>query len=91
MGATLVAISTAPADIAKMRAKTGVTFPLYADPDRSTVKAWGIHDSENDISLPATFVIDTGGKIVYRYIGEKPPDRPQRDHILDALRGLQSN
>lgn len=76
----------APEDIDKMRTKTGVTFPLYADPDRSTVKAWGVHDPENDISLPATFVVDAQGTIVFRYVGDSPPDRPLIEDIIGTLR-----
>ena len=89
LGATLVAISAEPADIEKARAKTGVSFPLYADPDRSAIKAWGTHDADNDISLPATFVVDTEGMVVFRHVGKDQTDRPPQSSILDALRALQ--
>lgn len=78
-----------PADIEKTRAKTGVDFPLYADPDRTAIKSWGVHDAENDISLPATFVVDAQGMVVFRYVGEDKTDRPVLDDIMKTLRALQ--
>lgn len=83
-----MAVSVAPADIQKMAAKSGATFPLYADPDRNAVKAWGVHDAENDIALPATFVVDAQGKVAFRYMGESPADRPLLERVMEALRSL---
>jgi len=45
--------------------------------------AWGLAD--DDISLPATFVVHAGGLIAWRHVGEGPPDRPTVKAILEAL------
>lgn len=89
LGASLVAISAAAEDPAEMREKTGVGFPLYADPDRAAIESWGVLDAENEIARPAIFVVDRDGAIVYAYVGKDKSDRPVFAEVLARLRALQ--
>lgn len=57
-----------------MRAKAGVTFTLYSDPDLAAIKAWEVLDEANSIARPAAFVVGTDGKIRFRYVGENASD-----------------
>jgi alkyl hydroperoxide reductase subunit AhpC len=82
------AISAAAEDIPKMLEAVPVEFPLYADPNRPTIKAWGVADPTQDIAVPATFIVDTDGKVRYRHVGENMTDRAVMDDVLTVLRYL---
>jgi thiol-disulfide isomerase/thioredoxin len=55
----------------------GVTFPSWRDPDGRLVTALGVG------SLPATFVVDASGAIVWRRLGVVTPDEVQT--TVDAV------
>lgn len=38
--------------------------------------------------LPGVFIIDTTGRIVYRYVGKDPADHPDAEIVLTALKTL---
>jgi len=86
LGATLVAISSdTPEDAAAMKAKLGLGFELYSDAQLAVITKWGVEDFGQGIAKPATFVVQPGGEITFRKIGDKPEDRPSTQAILDAL------
>ncbi|HEY9349208.1 MAG TPA: thioredoxin-dependent thiol peroxidase [Acidothermales bacterium] len=69
-GIDVVAISPdKPEKLAKFRAKESLTFPLLADPDRSTLEAYGAYGEKMMYGKPvtgvirSTFVVDEGGRI----------------------------
>lgn len=69
-GIDVVAISPdKPEKLAKFRAKESLTFPLLADPDRSTLEAYGAYGEKMMYGKPvtgvirSTFVVDAGGRI----------------------------
>jgi peroxiredoxin len=75
----------------KFLAKNPISFPFLLDEDRSVTKAYGVYtalsyDSIN-IAHPATFVVDTSGKIKYLYVGSNQMDRAPSDRVLEAFRG----
>ena len=85
-GASLVAISVdAAEDTNELADKHGYTFPLLADPDLAAIKAYGVEDVGNDISLPATVVVGKDGKITFIYVGDAPGDRPAEDMSIAAI------
>ncbi len=87
LGATIVAVSSdSPADATALHRQLGLGFELYADPQLAVITKWGVDDYENGISLPATFVVEAGGEISYRRVGEKSSDHPTMDELLDALK-----
>jgi peroxiredoxin Q/BCP len=69
-GIDVVAISPdKPEKLAKFREKESLTFPLLADPDRSTLEAYGAYGEKMMYGKPvtgvirSTFVVDEGGGI----------------------------
>jgi peroxiredoxin len=62
-----------------------VTFPLLSDEDRATIRAYGVEDAENGISWPAIFIVDKGGKIVWRSLAQNYKIRAMPGQILEAL------
>lgn len=86
LGASLVAISSdTPADASAMKTKLALGFELYSDADLAVITKWGVEDFGQGIARPATFIVQPGGAITFRKIGEKPEDRPSSQQILDAL------
>src|SRR5579872_4058610 len=68
-----------------------ISFPYLLDEDRSVTKSYGVYkalgtDSIN-IARPATFIIDTVGKIRYVYVGSNQLDRAPTDKVLEAFVG----
>jgi peroxiredoxin len=63
----------------------GDDLPLLADPDLATIRAFGVEDEGKDISLPATFVVGSDGKVRWIYVGDNPRDRPLVESVLAAV------
>src|SRR5260221_12528734 len=86
-GTTVVAVSTdTPDDAGALKDKLGLTFDLYSDTELQTIAKWGIADYNANIAKPATFVIQKGGAITFRKVGENQTDRPTADQILVEVR-----
>lgn len=86
LGATVVAISSdTPADATAMKDKLALGFELYSDAGLAVITKWGVEDYGQGIAKPATFIVQPGGAITFRKIGEKPEDRPSSQQIIDAL------
>ncbi len=84
---TVVGISSdSTADATALRDKLSLGFELYSDPELAVITKWGVEDYGAGISRPATFVIEPGGAIKYRKVGENPADHPTMDELLAALR-----
>ena len=43
-----------------LRKRLSLTFPLLSDPALTAIRAYGVEDVGNDISLPATIVVKQG-------------------------------
>jgi peroxiredoxin len=85
--AVVVAISNEPGDAATaLRDKLGLGYELYSDPELAMITKWGVEDYGQGIARPATFVVEPGGAISYRKVGENPADHPSMDELLAALR-----
>jgi peroxiredoxin len=72
----------------KFLASHPISFPYLLDEDRTVTKSYGVYkalgtDSIN-IARPATFVIDSGGKIRYLYVGSNQLDRAPIEKVLEA-------
>ena len=74
-----------PQKNASLGKRLGLGFPIYSDPQREVIGAWGVADPEKAIALPATFVVAAGGAIRFRHVGQSPPDRPAINQVLGAL------
>ena len=85
--AVVVGISNeSGADATALRDKLSLTFELYSDPDLTAITTWGVEDFGAGSARPATFVIEPGGTISYRRVGDKSGNHPSVDELLDALR-----
>ncbi len=86
-GATIIAISTdAPADAAALHDRLSLGFELYSDPQLATITRWNVQDDKQNIAKPAVFIVEPGGAISYRHVGESQTDRPTIDQLLAALK-----
>jgi peroxiredoxin len=68
-----------------LREKLGLGFELYSDPELAMITKWGVEDTAQKIAKPATFVVQPGGMISWRKIGDKPSDHPTMEELLAAL------
>ena len=85
--AIVVAISSdVPGDAEVIHAKLGLAFEVYSDPELAVITKWGVEDYGKGIALPATFVVERGGAISYRKVGDKPSDHPSIDELLAAMK-----
>lgn len=85
-GAILLGISSdSVEDANKTRDKLGLNFELYSDPQLAVITQWGVEDVGANIARPATFVVEPGGTITYRRIGDSPADHPAVEDVLTAL------
>jgi len=75
-----------PTDSQALRRRLGLTFPLLADPDRKVIRAWGVADPAQPISLPVSFVVALGGMVTFVYRGETVKQRPAASLLLEAAR-----
>ena len=60
-------------------------YALYVDPGRAVIKAWGVDDPDNQIAVPATFIVGEDGKVRYVHVGTDKTDRPVMQDVLDVL------
>lgn len=81
-GVRLIAISSDQvADAAALKEKLALGFDIYADPQLAVIAKWGVEDDQTQIARPATFIVEPGGSISFRKVGESPTV----DQIVAAL------
>ena len=59
-------------------------YPILMDPDAKLVKAFGTFNPEEKLSFPATFLIGSDRKILFKYVGKAPRDRPPMQKLLEV-------
>lgn len=83
MNATVIPISVdTPADSRALKEKLGLSFDLYKDTGGMVATNWGVFDPKSKFNLAATFVVDKGGKVAFRYLGTSKADRPSAQDLL---------
>ena len=71
--------------------RLGLEFPIMYDPQAEVVKEYGVFGLLHDgLATPSTFLIDTQGKIRWKYIGVNISDRPSSRSIFRQLKKLQN-
>lgn len=86
LGVQLVAISVDSAeDSSALRERLGLPFPMLSDADLAVAKAYQVAMKGQDIAVPATMVVLPNREIVWKYVGEHPPDRPAEDIVIEQL------
>ena len=84
----LVAISVDTAeDSEALRQKLKLTLPLLSDEEVSVISSWGVEMKDGGIAIPATFVIDTKGKVIWAHVGETMMDRADLESVIQAVTG----
>jgi len=72
--ATVIAISfDSPSRMEALHDKLGLGFELYSDRVFQVIPAWGVPFVIANTTSSATFVVETGGVISHKQIGEHPP------------------
>jgi peroxiredoxin len=86
LGARVVA-ATADAEPEVRRAvdELGLRFPVVSV-DSATLHEWGALDTGRALPLPASYLVDNRGVIVFRHIGRHAGDRASDIELLAALR-----
>ncbi len=85
-GATLAAVCVDPVPTSRaLAAKLGLHYPILADPQAGTIRAWGVWHESKKIALPAIFIVGPDGRIVWRRVSETIGDRPSEDDVLAHL------
>ena len=90
----MIAVSVdEPAESRRVVEQQDLPFPILADTERDTVSAYGVLHAGggpggSDIALPAHFLIDTGGRIRWRFIARQAQDRPRPTRLLEVVRAL---
>jgi alkyl hydroperoxide reductase subunit AhpC len=91
-GAVLAGISADPvAETAEWQAdedeEDRISFPLLSDADLATCKAYGVHDVENEICLPAVVIVHAqDGTIRWARSSTTVGDRPSVDEVLEQVK-----
>ncbi len=66
-----------------------ISFPLLSDADLATCKAYGVHDAENSICLPAIVLVRAGdGTIRWTRVSSTIGDRPSVDEVVEQVKRL---
>lgn len=81
-GFPIVAVSTDSKDklgrtLEKAREKGGFSFPVVADPDLATFKAFGAYDDFEEQALHGTFLLDGAGRVMWQDISYEPFDKAE--------------
>ena len=86
-GVALVMLSTDSLMRARQLAKqTAAPFPVLSDGDDATTVSYNLF--ENGLALPATVLVDRGGRVRWQYVGQTPSDRPSPEMMLAAVARL---
>ena len=62
-----------------------LNFGLHSDPGRETMELF--IEREHIDTLPATYLLDTDRRVVWRYIGKDAEDHPGHQTLLEAIAG----
>ena len=89
-GADLIAISADPLTVVdSTQQKLEITYPLLSDKNREMIIAYNVLDpSDTDIARPATYIIDSNGRVAWKFLDVKTGGRLGPDEILTALKNL---
>lgn len=96
-GVRIVAVSVdSPQHSRQAVDRLGLTFPLLSDTEHKTIQDFGlVHHAGGpggeDIAIPAQFLIDRDGRILWRRIAGRIQDRPDPRDVLRTLQALTAH
>lgn len=89
VGAELIALSSDDAATAEETVRRlKLSFKVLPDPQREIIKAYDVLHPQEGIARPSTFIIDKGGVIRWKYVGQIPSDRPNIQLLINLLSWL---
>ena len=88
--AEMIAISADPAHLMDSTQQSlQITYLLLSDEDTETITAYNVIDITNtDIARPATYILDTDGRVAWKFLDPKFDTRISSDQILTELKKL---
>lgn len=95
-GVRIAAISVdTPAAVRSMALRMEIGFEVLSDETGETVKEYGVLHPEggprgSDTAIPAHFLVDSDGAILWRRVASRVQDRASPDEVLDAVRAITS-
>ena len=89
-GAELIAISADPTTLVDSTQQSlQITYLLLSDKNTETIKAYNVIDITNTaIARPTTYILDTDGRVAWKFLDPKFDTRVSSDQILTELKKL---
>lgn len=86
-----------PLDLSIKKGEIPTPFPILIDADRKLSKTLGLFMTEwgggkVDQNIPSVYIVDAGGTLMFKYLGQSTVDRPEYDYlfkVLDVLNGVR--
>ncbi|MFO0839393.1 MAG: redoxin domain-containing protein [Phycisphaerae bacterium] len=90
-GRLLTVCVDSPQQNADVVTRQRLPFSILSDEQRRVVREFGVlHEKGGpqgqDIAIPAHFLIDREGRIVWRYVATRAQSRPSPQTLLDEIR-----
>ena len=82
----VVAISADPQEESlKLAESLKVPFPLLSDHGMQVMSAYGVADAKRDIAVPALFILNRDGMVIWERVGESIADTPSVEKLLKVI------
>jgi peroxiredoxin len=86
-----------PLDLSVKKGEVPTPFPILIDADRKLSKGLGLFMTEwgggkVDQNIPSVYIVDAGGTLQFKYLGQNTVDRPEYDYlfmVLEVLNGTR--
>ncbi|MCC7292436.1 MAG: redoxin domain-containing protein [Phycisphaerales bacterium] len=91
-GGTVVAVSVdSPGESREVVEKFSLAFPILSDSQRSVIRQYGLlHEKGSptgeDIAIPAAFLVDRDGRVLWRHVAQRIQDRVDPQAVLDEVK-----
>ena len=79
-----------PLDLNVKKGEVPTPFPILIDADRKLSKGLGLFMTEwgggkVDQNIPSVYIVDAGGTLQFKYLGQNTVDRPEYDYLFKVL------
>jgi peroxiredoxin len=79
-----------PLDLSVKKGEVPTPFPILIDADRKLSKSLGLFMTEwggdkADQNIPSVYIVDAGGTLQFKYLGQNTLDRPEYDYLFKVL------
>ena len=86
-----------PLDLSVKKGEVPTPFPILIDADRKLSKSLGLFmtewgGSKVDQNIPSIYIVDAGGILQFKYLGQNTVDRPEYDYlfkVLEVINGMR--